>query len=119
MTSANEIDAALMAHAQWKQRLRDAVETGRSDFDPVTVRRDDACDFGRWLYSLPRDEQATEDFARIRTLHSDFHRTAGDILDMALSGRGDEALKELDTGGSYGPTSGKLVLALQKWKSKS
>ena len=44
-----KLDAAASAHTQWLFRLKHAIDEGKSEFDPVTVRRDDACDFGKFL----------------------------------------------------------------------
>ena len=112
------IDAALNAHAQWKKRLVDAVATGRSEFDPVTVKKDDQCQFGKWLYGLSAADKASEDFAKARQLHADFHKVAGEILSLALAGKKAEAQAKLEFGGDYSHITGKLVIALQTWKGK-
>jgi hypothetical protein len=118
MVSKDAVDAALTAHAQWKKRLQTAIATGQSEFKVEIVQKDNECQFGKWLYGLSPDEKTNEDFQKIKALHADFHRTAGDILGLALSGDKELALKKLDYGGTYGGTSGRLVLALQSWKSK-
>jgi hypothetical protein len=118
MVTREAIDAALAAHAQWKKRLQDAVATGKSEFKAETVKRDNACQFGQWLYGLPLEDTKSEDFLKAKSLHADFHKTAGEILDLALAGKKQEASQRLDTGGSYGAATGKLVLALQAWKAK-
>jgi len=118
MISKDAIEAALAAHAQWKKRLQDAIATGQSEFKADVVSRDNACQFGQWLYSLSKEDTASNEFQTIKSLHADFHKTAGEILELALAGKKDEALKRLNPGGSYGQVSGKLVLALNDWKSK-
>ncbi len=116
MVTKQAIDAALAAHAQWKKRLQDAVESGHSTFLVAEVRKDNACQFGQWLYGLPESDRQTETFAKVRELHASFHRIAGDVLNLALSGKKAEGLKALEFGGSYGKATGELVLALQTWK---
>jgi len=118
MVNKDSIDAALAAHSQWKKRLQDAIATHRSEFDPAVVKRDNACQFGQWLHGLPPQDKVSEDFKRVRDLHAEFHKVTGEILELALSGRKDDALHQLEAGGSYGSASGKLVLALQGWKAK-
>ena len=44
-----QIDAAIIAHDQWKARLLAAVEAGSSEFQPDQVRADERCAFGQWL----------------------------------------------------------------------
>ena len=118
MIKKTDIDDALSAHGLWKSRLESAISTGKSEYDPKIVQKDDACPFGKWLYSLgPADAQGV-DFEKVKALHAEFHQTAGKVLQLALSGRKDEAERELDPSGSYRKITGKLVLALQTWKEK-
>jgi hypothetical protein len=118
MATKEAIDAALTAHAQWKKRLQDAISTGQSEFKPEVVKTDNACQFGQWLYSMSSQETKSEDYIKVKTLHANFHKIAGEILQLGLSGQKDEALKKLEVGGEYGSATGKLVLALQAWKAK-
>lgn len=118
MVSKEAIEAALAAHAQWKQRLQDAIATGQSTFQAENVRKDNACQFGQWLYAVSEADRNTPMFMKVRELHASFHRTAGEILHLAVSGKKAEALKALEFGGPYGKATGELVLALQTWKQQ-
>lgn len=82
------------------------------------VRADTACQFGKWLHSLPPAEQNAADCRNIMALHAQFHETAAQILDLALKGKQREAMSMLEYGGVYSHVSGKLVLALNAWKEK-
>lgn len=119
MVSKEAIDAALAAHAQWKKRLQDAIETGQSSFQVENVRKDNACQFGQWLYALPDTDRRDALFMKVRELHAAFHRTAGEILHLALSGKKAESLKAMEFGGPYGKATGDLILALQSWKQRT
>jgi hypothetical protein len=118
MVTKDAIDSALTAHSAWKQRLVTAVATGTSDFKPPDVSIDNACQFGKWLYALPPHEMQSEHCQKVKALHADFHKSAGEILRLALTGRAEEAKKRLESGGDYMATTGKLAIALQTWKSK-
>jgi len=118
MVTREAIDAALSAHAQWKKRLQDAIATGKSEFKADAVKKDDGCQFGQWLYGLTGEDTKSDMYTKVKSLHADFHKTAGDILELALTGKKEEALKKLEAGGPYGSATGKLVLALQAWKDK-
>jgi hypothetical protein len=118
MVTKEAIDAALAAHAQWKKRLQDAIETGQSTFQPENVRKDNVCQFGQWLFALPDADRQAAMFTKVRELHASFHRTAGEILHLALFGKKAEALKALEFGGPYGKATGDLILALQTWKQQ-
>jgi hypothetical protein len=118
MVTREALDAALAAHAEWKRRLEQAVASGQSEFKPEVVQTDNACQFGKWLYGLPTGDQETAEFKNVRSLHADFHKITGEILGLALNGKQDAAREKLGFGGPYGSASGKLVLAIQSWKSK-
>ncbi len=118
MVTKEAIESALQAHAQWKGRLESAVATGRSEFEPDVVRQDNACQFGKWLYAFPKEEMENGDYKKVKALHAEFHATAGAILKLALAGKKGEAQRELEAGGNYRRATGKLVLALESWKSK-
>jgi methyl-accepting chemotaxis protein len=116
MVTKEDLNTALNAHMKWKVRLETAVADGKSEFKPDVVMKDDACDFGRWLYTQPADVMKSDHYKKVKALHADFHKTAGTVLQLALSGRGAEAKKALDLGGEYRSITGKLVLALNVWK---
>ena len=115
MISKVDLEAALSAHAQWKKRLQDAIAKGESEFKVDTVKKDDACQFGKWLYGLTPEERDSDDCKKVLTYHAEFHRTAADVLALALKGSKEEALKMLEYGGPYSHISGRLVLALNDW----
>lgn len=118
MVDATVIDKALLAHKEWKKRLEDAINTGTSNFHPVIVSSDNSCEFGKWLYSLSVDKKHIEYYNKVKKLHADFHKVAGDILQEALSGNKDDAMKKISFGGTYGIASANLCNALYEWKDK-
>ena len=115
----DEITAALSAHAQWKKRLQDAIEKGQSEFKVDIVKKDNDCQFGKWLHGLPSVKTSNPEFQNIISLHADFHKVASEILDLAIKGNKTEAQKRLEFGGSYSNISGKLVVALRQLEEKA
>lgn len=111
------IENALAAHAEWRNRLHDAIDNGTSEFKVDAIKVDNGCTFGKWVYSLPQEEQNSEKCIKVKQLHAEFHRIAAETLDLALSGKKDEANKNMSLGGSFNRASGKLVLALNEWKN--
>ena len=112
-----QIEMALAAHAAWKERLRQAIDT-RSSATPVdTVRRDDQCAFGKWLTgpTLSRDLKRTAGYEKCRRLHSRFHAAAGSVLAAALAGRKDEANRAMCGGSEFAEISTQLTSALVAW----
>ncbi|MEZ5798902.1 MAG: CZB domain-containing protein [Paracoccaceae bacterium] len=121
MSTANEtveaIWAAIGAHGVWKMRLKTAITLGKSDLTVANVCRDDLCDFGKWLNSpsLPAALRQSDDFRTIRARHAEFHKCAGDVLGLALSGQKDAALTRLD--GDFAAQSQGLALAMRQWSN--
>ncbi|MGA4644397.1 methyl-accepting chemotaxis protein [Limisphaera sp. 4302-co] len=111
-----QVTRAMAAHNAWKQRLAEAIRTGRSDFDPAQVAKDNQCEFGKWLYSAPAELRQTEHWQQVRSLHAEFHKEAARVLELALAGRRAEAQQSLEHGGSYARCSAELITALKRWK---
>ena len=111
------LEKAIAAHAMWKARLRDAVDTGRSDADPASARVDNACTFGRWLYEgSTAQERRSPHYSTCRTLHARFHRAAASILELALAGRTTQAREALEPHSEFGVVCIELTEALSAWK---
>ena len=117
MAAAEEINKAIGAHGMWKQRLREAINTGKSDFTVERVRPDNLCDFGKWLYSLPANDQTSPQWNAVRELHGKFHVTAARVLSLAVGGHKQEAEAALDPGSQFSKVSVELTAAMMKWKA--
>ncbi|MBJ6723345.1 CZB domain-containing protein [Geomesophilobacter sediminis] len=112
-----ELNKAMAAHGVWKVRLREAIANGTSEFDPFTVSQDHECEFGKWLYRIPDADRPPAFWEKVKELHEQFHREAGRILHLALSGKGEEALARVsDLRGDFVQTSIELTNTLQAWK---
>ncbi|MCL3860830.1 methyl-accepting chemotaxis protein [Actinotalea sp. K2] len=108
---------AIAAHAAWKKRLREAIDTGRrpEGVDLATAGRDDVCAFGTWLHS---GEAARLDAARTATVtkqHATFHRSAGAVLSAAVSGRREEATALMGASDGYTGAASALTDSLVGW----
>jgi chemoreceptor zinc-binding protein len=113
-----QITKAIAAHAKWKRRLRDAIETGTSDIDTSTAGRDNVCEFGKWLHGdVPASQKGSPHHATCIKLHAQFHKAAADVLVLALRGRKDEAEQLLKTSGSpFNAASAALTREMTAWK---
>ncbi|GBD23938.1 hypothetical protein HRbin29_01611 [bacterium HR29] len=114
------VTKAIAAHGQWKIRLRQAIETGKSEWTVDQVKVDDQCVLGKWIYGdavvrFPGDSLVRE----IRELHREFHQEAAKVLSLALMGRKAEAERLMEQGSAYARISGSLVRALQKLGQKA
>jgi len=111
-----KIDAAIVAHSMWKGRIRDAIATGHSDFDPAKVGMDNQCDFGKWLYSLDSTMTSDPHFQKVKTDHALFHSEAGRILKLALEGKKAEAETGINLGSPFASASSQCIMTLSDWK---
>jgi hypothetical protein len=111
MNETEHINNAIAAHGRWKARLRQAIETGKSEWKADSVRSDSLCDFGKWLHTCSSAEKATERWTKIRDLHSEFHKEAARILALAVAGRKSDAEGAIALGSHFSTTSADLTLA--------
>lgn len=103
-------------------RLRNAMATRAFDQPVDTVRLDDHCALGKWLYgsTLTPSDKATDHYRKVIDLHAAFHDCAARVLDFALAGKNAEAEEMMAFGGGEYPlASSKLVMALSDWKKVS
>ena len=116
----SKIDNAISAHCKWVMRLLAAIETGGSEFDPKTVKTDNNCEFGKWMYGeLAAEIGASPIFTEIKTFHAKFHQAAAAILELALQGRKDEAVVLLRSGGDFKNAQDALIRKLKELREKS
>lgn len=113
---SEEIQKAIGAHGMWKSRLAAAIVARRSDVTPEQVEPDNTCAFGKWLQALPGSDQSSAHFKKVKPLHAAFHKTAAQVLRMALSGQKAEAEKSMATGGLYRKASADLTDAMMQWR---
>lgn len=114
--AALDIDAAIQAHERWKERLMDYLE-GRSQerIDPAVVRRDDRSALGRWLLSVGAATLGHQPaFALLMARHQYFHEQAATVVELAQSGKWDQAVQVLN--GGYRHASSQIVLLLKELK---
>jgi methyl-accepting chemotaxis protein len=116
MNATDALDHAIAAHANWKYRLKEAIDTGKSQWRVEDARTDKACEFGKWLHALPLTQRLSAHYEKVRALHAEFHLLAADVLALALGGRKEEATAAVAFGGRYTAVSSSLVMALSAWQ---
>jgi methyl-accepting chemotaxis protein len=119
MNRTEALDRAIVAHAKWKYRLMEVIDTGNSPLRASEVRTSDACEFGKWLIALPLSERLNEHSKKVRALHAEFHGLAADVLELALAGRKAEAVAAMALGSRFAQVSANLTMAVQAWKATS
>lgn len=110
-----EINEAIGAHGAWKHRLRTAAMKNETSLPVDDICCDNKCRFGKWLYDLPADQLQAGYAAKVRDLHAQFHRTAGDVAKLIRDGRSDDALKGIESG-TFVDHSKTLSRELTAWK---
>jgi hypothetical protein len=116
MTNVSIFDQAISAHAQWKRRLNEAIDSGSSEWTVSEVRADDRCEFGKWLNTLCDLEKSSDSCLHLRSLHTEFHHAASEVLELALAGKKDDARAAMSPGNRFNQTSTELVLTLGEWR---
>ncbi len=115
MNTREKIIAEITNHGKWKGHLIQAIQTGESKFDPVIIKTDNQCSFGKWLYQNVDELQKSPHYQTVRQLHAQFHVEAARILEIALKGQADEALLALAPNKKYGKLSTMLTSEMTKW----
>ena len=117
MDQKSKIQAAIEAHTMWFLRIRTAIEKKISDFKPEIVKTDNNCEFGKWLYGdFPLEFRNTPIYREIKEHHAKFHQLAGKILELALSGKTQEAVKAMEAGSEFKVLSLGLITKLNALK---
>ncbi len=116
MTHKDQINEAIASHGLWKFRLKKAIEAGESDWTVPELRRDDACEFGAWLGSLPPAEQGSDHCRTVRDLHAQIHAEAANVLQLAIDGRKEDAEAAIRFGSPFAVLSAKLTSAMTAWR---
>jgi hypothetical protein len=117
----SQINNAIGTHSLWKDRLRAAIETGTPSLAVERIAKDDDCEFGRWLYgqSIPESVRKTPDFEACRELHAEFHKAAGNVLRLAVSGNKAAALAALGGDSKFANLSSALTLRMMQWAAST
>ena len=117
MNLKEQIDKAIGAHGMWKARLKMAIDSGKSEFNPAIVKTDNNCDFGKWLYNdISPELKKSPIYDTVIKIHAEFHAEAGQVLQLALSGQKEEAEKGMGTGSKFSEISASLTRTMMEWK---
>jgi hypothetical protein len=116
MANVDEINKAIGAHGMWKQRLRQAVDSGQSEFTVERVSPDNQCEFGKWLHALPPTDKTSANWKSVQELHAKFHTEAARVLELALKGQKQKADEGLSPDSGFTKVSLDLTAAMMKWK---
>lgn len=85
------LDNAIDAHAQWKIRLRTAIQT-KEALDAAKIAREDQCELGKWLHGEAKARYGHAPvFAELLKRHAAFHVAAAEVANAIGAGKYAEA----------------------------
>ncbi len=106
---------AIEAHQRWKVRLSSYIKGESNEkLDWQVICKDDQCALGKWLHHDARVPHSEfELFTLLIEQHAEFHRRAGEVVQLTDEGMQDAALK-LVTNGDYARASHKVIASLSQ-----
>jgi hypothetical protein len=113
-----DIEKAIGAHTRWMSQLREIVLEPNPGIELGDIRAADQCEFGKWLEgpSWSEEDRASNDYQEVRRLHAEFHELAAEVVELAASGKKNEAYGMFY--GEYVTMSGRLALTLRTWQDR-
>ena len=110
---------AISAHSAWSARLKAAIDTGHLDIPVNTVRANNQCQFGKWLYGggLTAAETQTEHYRQTSQLHARFREEAAKVAELAIQGQKQAAEQAMGPASEYVKISAALTKALTEWSA--
>jgi methyl-accepting chemotaxis protein len=112
-----QITKAIGAHGMWKNRLKGAISNGGSDIKAATAGRDDACDFGKWLLSVPAGDRDAQ-WAKVSELHKIFHQAVGEVLRKLEAGDKSSAEQLTANDSAFSMASARCTVAMLEWSKQ-
>ncbi len=107
-----DFDSAILAHSQWKRRLRDAIDKNES-IDAAETANDDQCELGKWIRGDGGKTYGADPvFGQLRDDHAGFHRIAADVAESVNQGDRARVDEMLGVSGPFSKCSAKVVGAI-------
>jgi hypothetical protein len=110
------LDRAHAAHQLWKVRLQESV-SARTTLDIATIKRDDCCELGKWLYSDGHKQYGHKpQFKRLLAKHTNFHLVTGVVAKIINEKHFDEATAMLRDFSLFSTASADVCVAISELK---
>jgi hypothetical protein len=110
------LDTAIRAHADWRNKLRNAAAK-HEQLDAETISRDDCCEMGKWLHGAGGSRYGGKPtFVELIAGHKNFHAQAGKVA-RAVNQGDAQAVQMMDSGTPFLRASnevGRLIVQLKK-----
>ncbi|PLA75391.1 hypothetical protein CYQ88_00010 [Hydrogenovibrio sp. SC-1] len=96
-----ELEEAKNRHRAWTVDLERFLVGEKVEFDENSVRRDDACLLGKWIYSEGKKYEHLAEMQKLITVHAEMHQTVGRVIDAKALGDMQLASQQKDKVGHY------------------
>lgn len=119
--SVFDFDAAISAHVDWKMKLSKYLSDPNGSLDHKKVCVDNACALGKWLYGpgVEYKDLDYDTYEELRLSHAEFHKTAGEIIELINSQKSEQAKVILQPGGPYMKVSDHTISLIKELKLSS
>jgi Chemoreceptor zinc-binding domain len=109
--------AALTAHVAWKEKLRQAIDSGIIDPPPAKISQDNLCAFGKWLYSpdLAPEVKASVHYQSVVKTHAAFHKAASEVAMLAEIGEKEKARQMMLIGQPFMSHANSIRREIMNW----
>jgi len=98
---AIDFDKVIAGHQQWRVTLRNAALKNKK-MDAATLRRDDCCALGQWIYGAGGKRWGHEQiFTHLVGHHKAFHTEAGKVAELINAGSLEEAEQHMGPGTAF------------------
>ncbi|MCK0069765.1 CZB domain-containing protein [Kordiimonas laminariae] len=97
MKTEEVLDKGFVAHSNVKARLKRII-AGEEEAAPESVRADNKCIVGEWIYGPGSEFSDTEEYKKLKSIHADFHEEAYQALMLHKKGDTSAAQDYVETG---------------------
>ncbi len=108
------IRKVVKAHVQWHKHFVEVVHGGKAlDAEADKAGSVHQCELGHWIHGAGQQRFGThQEFKHLFVTHQDFHKAAGDLVQLLRAGKQAQAMKLLD--GPVKEASDQILLDLNQ-----
>jgi hypothetical protein len=92
--------------------------TSKESLDPEVIGTDNKCALGQWLYGEAKQHAQLPEYAALIKQHAEFHKSASEVLRLALAGQAEMAKASLTNEGPFVTTSVRTITAIRRLQRK-
>lgn len=114
-----DFDAALLAHADWKRKLKAYLKTPDRSLQPAEVALDNKCKLGEWIAGEGREYAASPLFKTLTAEHARFHKAAAELVRRANLGENVDEDVAFGASGEFSKATAAVVGAIVEMKKNT